>query len=202
MLLPPMSRQLFRRAFAGITSGVVFLDPGAQMRTATCLLPLALLAACGGAEGGVAPLPNHLVRARFPPLGVVDAIEIDAIDRLPLRSAELIAPDGEATAASYLHVDPTPSVTFDQRFVNAPYAGNAFGVSNINANAPFLADLAGAPQTRAQLLTMVSTASIPLPDEIAYRRDWRSYRIFLSFGDVAGEVERRVLLAPEPLPKG
>ena len=40
----------------------------------------------------------------------------------------------------------------------------------------------------------------PVPDEIAYRRDWRSYRIFLSFGDLAGEVERRVLPAPEPPP--
>jgi hypothetical protein len=62
--------------------------------------------------------------------------------------------------------------------------------------------ITGAPQGDATLLEMVSTASIPLPDEIEYRRDWRSYRIFLSFGDLAGEVERRVLPAPEPPPKG
>ncbi len=147
-------------------------------------------------------MPNDQIRARFPPGGVVVAIEVDAVDRLPLRSAELIAPDGEATQASYLHVDPSPSVAFDQRFVDAPYTGNAFGLRNIGSNVPFPADFGGAPQARAQLLTMVSTASIPLPDEIAYRRDWRSYRIFLSFGDVAGEVERRVLPAPEPPPKG
>ena len=67
---------------------------------------------------------------------------------------------------------------------------------------PVPAIVAGAPQGDAQLLAMVSTASIPLPDEIEYRRDWRSYRIFLSFGDVAGEVERVVLPAPEPPPKG
>ena len=62
--------------------------------------------------------------------------------------------------------------------------------------------VSGAPQGDAQLLAMASTASIPVPDEIGYRRDWRSYRIFLSFGDLAGEVERRVLPAPEPPPKG
>jgi hypothetical protein len=172
------------------------------MRAAVFLLPLALTAACAGAESGLAPLPNDQVRARFPPGGVIDAIQIDAVDRLPLRSAELIAPDGEATPASYLHVDPSPSVTFYQRFVDSPYAGNSFGVGSITAGAPFPADLSGAPQGNARLLAMVSTASIPLPDEIAYRRDWRSYRIFLSFGDLAGEVERRVLPAPEPPPKG
>jgi hypothetical protein len=172
------------------------------MRVVVCLLPLALLAGCADAESGLAPLPTDQVRARFPPGGVVDAIEIDAVDRLPLRSAELVAPDGEATPASYLHVDPSPSVTFYQRFVDSPYAGNSFGVGNITAGAPFAADLSGAPQGNARLLAMVSIASIPLPDQIAYRRDWRSYRIFLSFGDLAGEVQRRVLPAPEPPPNG
>jgi hypothetical protein len=62
--------------------------------------------------------------------------------------------------------------------------------------------VSGAPQGDAKLLAMASTASIPVPDEIGYRRNWRSYRIFLSFGDLAGEVERRVLPAPEPPPKG
>lgn len=173
------------------------------MRAAACLLSLALTAAaCAGGDSGLAPLPADQVRARFPPGGVIDAIEIDAVDRLPLRRAELIAPGGEATPASYLHVNPSPSVTFYQRFVDSPYAGNSFGVGNVTAGAPFPVDLSGAPQGNARLLAMVSTASIPLPDEIAYRRDWRSYRIFLSFGDLAGEVERRVLPAPEPPPKG
>jgi len=171
------------------------------MRIAACLLSLALFAACSDAESGLAPLPNDQIRVRFPPGGVVAAIEVDAVDRLPLRSAELITPDGEAISASYLHVDPTPSLTFDQRSVGGtPYTGNVIGIGNIASNVPFPADLSGAPQARAQLLTMVSTASIPLSDEVAYRRDWRSYRIFLSFGDVAGEVERRVLPAPEPPP--
>ena len=165
---------------------------------AAFLLTLALVAACAP-ESGLTPLPTDQVRARFPPGGVVNSIEIDAIDRLPLRTAELVAPDGQATPASYLHVSASPSVTFYQRQIETPYEGNFSGIGTV---APVPAVVSGAPQGDAQLLAMVSTASIPLPDEIEYRRDWRSYRIFLSFGDLAGEVERRVLPAPEPPPKG
>jgi hypothetical protein len=168
------------------------------MRAAAFLLMLALVAACSP-ESGLPPLPTDQVRARFPPGGVVNSIEVDAVDRLPLRTAELVSPDGQATPASYLHVSASPSVTFYQRQIDTPYEGNLFGIGNV---APVPAVVTGAPQGEAQLLAMVSSASIPVPDEIEYRRDWRSYRIFLSFGDLAGEVERRVLPAPEPPPKG
>jgi hypothetical protein len=168
------------------------------MRAAAFTLTVALVAACAP-ESGLAPLPTDQVRARFPPGGVVNSIEIDAVDRLPLRTAELVSPDGQATSASYLHVNPSPGVAFYQRQIDTPYEGNIFGIGNV---APVPALVSGAPQSDAQLLAMVSTASIPVPDEIEYRRDWRSYRIFLSFGDLAGEVERRVLAAPEPPPKG
>jgi hypothetical protein len=168
------------------------------MRAAASFLTLALVTACAP-ESGLSPLPADEVRARFPPGAVVNSIEIDAVNRLPLRTAELVAPDGQTTPASYLHVNPSPSVTFYQRQIESPFEGNVFGIDNAT---PVPAVVTGAPQGDAKFLAMVSTASIPLPDEIEYRRDWRSYRIFLSFGDVAGEVERRVLPAPEPPPKG
>jgi len=167
-------------------------------RVSASILTLALLAGCG-VESGLPPVTTDQVKARFPPGGVVNSIEIEAVNRLPLRTAELVAPEGQATAASYLHVNPSPSVAFNQRQIDTPYWGNTAGMANPT---PVPAIVAGAPQGDAQLLAMVSTASIPLPDEIEYRRDWRSYRIFLSFGDVAGEVERVVLPAPEPPPKG
>ena len=167
------------------------------MRVAASLLILSLGAACA-AESGLTPLPTDQVHARFPPGGVVNAIEVDAVDRLPLRTAELVAPDGAATPASYLHVNPLPGVAFNQRFIDSPYEGNVFGIGPL---APIPTDVTGAPQGDARLLAMVSTATIPIPDEVAYRRDWRSYRIFLSFGDLAGEVERRILPAPEPPPQ-
>jgi hypothetical protein len=171
------------------------------MRQVAWLLTFVLLAGCAD-ESGPGQAPVDQIRARFPPGGVVDVIEVEAVNRLPLRSVELIAPDGQATPASYLNVSPSPSVPYYQGFSSGPFAGYLPGSGNFASGAPLSNGIAGAPQGRAQLLAMVSTASIPLPDEIGYRREWRSYRIFLSFGDLQSEVERRVLTAPEPPPNG
>src|ERR1700751_166048 len=124
---------------------------------AAFLLTLALVAACAP-ESGLALLPTDQVRARFPPGGVVNSIEIDAVNRLPLRTAELVSPDGQATPASYLHVNPSPSVTFYQRQIDTPYEGNIFGIGIGNV-ATVPAVVTGAPQGDAQFLAMVSTAS-------------------------------------------
>ena len=168
------------------------------MRVVATFLIVGMLAACDY-ESGPPSLPSDQVRAYFPSGGVADAIEVDATNRLPLRTAELVAPNGDATPASYLHVSSDPGVTYYQRFFNSPYVGNAMGVGTIVVGNPVTTDIGrGAPQGAVRLLAMVSTASILLPDEIAYRRDWRSYRVFLSFGDLSGEVERQVLPAPEP----
>ncbi len=170
------------------------------MRGFVSSLTFVLLAAC--ADSGLPPLPGDQVRAGFPPGGVVDVIEVDAVNRLPLRSAELIAPDGQATPASYLIVNPSPSVTSYQQFPNGPYAGSAFGVGNITAGLPAPSLTGGAPQQRVAFLTMISNASLPLADPVEYRRDWRSYRIRLGFGIPPGETETRELAAPEPPPGG
>jgi hypothetical protein len=160
---------------------------------------LIVLSACG--DTGLPPVATDQIRARFPPGGVVDVIEIDAVDRLPLRKAELVAPDGQATPASYLNVIPSPDITLNREFASSPFAGNNFGYGNVTPNlAP--PGFAGAPQQRVAILAMVSTASIPLPDPVEYRRDWRGYRIRLDFGDPPGDVETRELAAPEPPPGG
>jgi hypothetical protein len=169
------------------------------MRVAASFLMFGLMAACTD-DGGPPPLPNDQVRAYFPSGAVANAIEVDATNRLPLRSAELVAPEGQTTPASYLHVNADPSITYYQRFFNTPYVGNAVGIGDFTLGTHVPPDIGGAAQGSISLLAMVSTASIPLPDEVAYRRDWRSYRIFLSFGDLAGEAERQVLPAPEPPP--
>ena len=51
-----------------------------------------------------------------------------------------------------------------------------------------------------QLLAMVSRADIPLPDPVAYRRDWRDWRVRLAFGTPPGELQTFVIAAPEPPP--
>ena len=169
------------------------------MRGVVSLLSAAiLLAAC--ADSGLPPVTDQ-IRARFPAGGVVDVIEIDAVDPLPLRKAELVAPDGQTTPASYLNVVPSPGTTLDSEFATSPYAGNTFGYGNITANLAAPGG-AGAPQQRVALLAMVATASILLPDPVEYRREWRGYRIRLDFGDPPGAVETRELAAPEPPPGG
>jgi hypothetical protein len=160
------------------------------MRKFVPLLTLLVFAAC--ADTGLPPLATDQIRIRFPPGGVVDVIEIDALDRLPLRRAELVAPDGQTTPASYLNVNSSPAVAFNEQFANSPYAGNVSG----------LGLTAGATQQRVAVLAIVSTASIPLPDSVEYRRDWRAYRIRLDFGDPPDAVETREVAAPEPPPGG
>src|SRR5438132_501258 len=87
------------------------------------LLAAAVLVGCAGS--GLAPVATDQVRAHFPPGGVVDVIEVDAVDRLPLRKAELIAPDGRAIPASYLNVNPSPGVTVDPEFSSPGYGFGA-----------------------------------------------------------------------------
>ena len=168
------------------------------MRGVSAILTIVLLTAC--ADGGPPSLAGDRVRVRFPAGGVVDVIEIEAVNRLALRKAELVAADGQATPASYLNVTASPSVTSYEGLPNGPYAGGALGVGNIATGLPLPTPTGGAPQQRMAFLAMVSSASIPLPDPVEYRRGWRSYRIHLSFGDPPGEVETREVDAPAPPP--
>ena len=170
------------------------------MNGVLAILAFVLLAAC--ADGGLAPLADDQIRVRFPSGGVVDVIEVAAINRLPLRKAELVSPDGQVTPASYLNVNPSPSVTSYQGMFNGPYGGDALGSGNIGPDMPLSAVTGGAPQQQATLLLIASSGSIPLPDPVEYRRDWRNYRIRLSFGDAPDDVETREVDAPEPPPGG
>ena len=166
------------------------------MRFAGCLAIILLFAACSSAGP---PVPSEPVRARFPPGGVVNVIEVDAVDRLPLRQAELIAPDGHPSAANSVTANPAPTQNFYQQFPVGPYSSADFGVSSIGSNALSPGVVGAAPQTQTRLLAIVSTASIALPDPVAYRRDWQKYRIRLRFGDPP-QVETREIAAPAPPP--
>jgi hypothetical protein len=168
-----------------------------RRRRVLSILSFVLLAACG--EGGLAPVPSDQVHAWFPPGGVVDVIEVDTVNHLPLRSAELIAPDGQLTPAAYLAVNPSPSATSYLALATSPYAATAIGVGNLAAGlTPTVST--GAPQQQVTIQTVISTASLPLPDPVDYRREWRNYRIRLDFGIPPGETETRELPAPEPPP--
>jgi hypothetical protein len=169
------------------------------------LLPLLAIAGCDEVVSlppGPPPPPGATaeVTAAFPRGGLVDTIVVNAVDRLPLRSAELVAPDGSATPASYIDVAASPRFATGQRA-----AGNSWQRSFASGvAAPALAIGSGqtfaAVESREQLLANFSTADIPLPDPVVYRRDWARYRIRLTFGTPPG-AELRELPAPAPPPR-
>lgn len=167
------------------------------------VLPLLPLAACDEMPvlpPGPPPAATAQLRVGFPPGGIADTIVVTAVERLPLRRAELVAPDGSATPASYVDVADSPRFATGQRTVANPWRNSVAGdttpavaIADTQASAAF--------ESRSQLLATVSIADIPLPDPVLYRRDWQRYRIRLSFGTPPGEVETRELPAPAPPPR-
>jgi hypothetical protein len=167
------------------------------MRRLSFILPLLLvLAAC--ADAPQPSLPQQGASASFPPGGVVNVIKIEARDSLPLRAAELVAPDGTATPASSLDVDNAPQRNGGQNTVNDPWRSSMFGNNGI----PVVPGNQLDPTVRSRntLLLMVSTADVPVPDPVAYRRDWEKYRIRLSFGAGGDAIDTREIAAPQPPP--
>ncbi len=165
------------------------------------LLPLVLLAGCGSGDAlrSGPPTPVAQVRASFG--GLTDTIEIGAVDRLALREAALVAPDGTATIASAINVAAAPRHATGQWAVGNPWqdpltGGNALGMPGLQQ-----AQLGAALQSQEQLLAMVSSAEIALPDPVVYRREWAKYRIRLTFGTPPGEIETREIAAPAPPPR-
>ncbi|MGE5271755.1 MAG: hypothetical protein ACM3JG_19005 [Thiohalocapsa sp.] len=167
------------------------------------VLPLLPLAACDEMPvlppGPPPPASTAQLRVGFPPGGVADTIVVTAVERLPLRQAELVGPDGSATAASYLNIAGSPRFATGQRTIANPWHNSVAGDT---APAVAIADTqaSAAFESRAQLLATVSTADIPLPDPVLYRRDWQRYHIRLTFGTPPGQVETRDLPAPAPPP--
>ena len=132
--------------------------------------------------------------------GLVDTVEVSAIEPLPLREAALIAPDGTTVPATYINVTNNPRVATGQwsasnrwdEWAGPDNALAALALPNMQAGA--------ALQSSQQLLAMVSRADIPLPDPVAYRRDWRNWRIRLGFGTPPEELQTFEMPAPEPPP--
>lgn len=168
------------------------------MRRCLMILPsLLLLAACIGGPPP-APLPQQSVRASFPPHGIANVIRIEAVDSLPLRSAELVAPDGTATKAQWLDVSANPQTIGGQRALSDPWRTGVLSANGINPLPSGPVDTAYRSET--QLFLTISTAEIALPDPVVYQRDWQQYRIRLGFGAPGGQIDTREIAAPAPPP--
>ena len=108
---------------------------------------LALLTGCGG---GPAPLPTGAVRAYFPKGAVAATIEVDAIDRLALRRADLVAPDGQTTAALSIAARPAPSDATLMLPTGADGDGG-LALGALAENPPNAGAVGAAVQTQSQL---------------------------------------------------
>ena len=163
------------------------------------LLPLFLVAACdAGGNAAPPPVTAAAVQAGFPRGGLADTITVSAVERLPLRIAELVAPDGAATPANWIDVNNSPRVATGQRVAGNPWETAVTGSTAAAALTTQDAQLGATLQGQVQLLGTISTAEIALPDPVAYRRDWTSYHIRLTFGTPPGDVATSEIAAPEP----
>jgi hypothetical protein len=171
-------------------------------RLVPVLLPLILLGACTGGDAAPAP-PGATaeLRAGFPSGGLADTIAVTTVDRLPLRAAALIAPDGAATPADWINVNANPRVGTGQWVAGNPWETTLAGSSAAAALTTPNAEANAALRGQVQVLATVSQAEIPLADPVAYRRDWPNYRVRLTFGTPPGEIEAREIAAPEPPPQ-
>jgi hypothetical protein len=157
------------------------------------LPPLLLLASCADAPPPT-PLPGPHVTISFPAGSVVNVIKIEVVDNLPLRAAELVAPDGTATPAGWLDVqrniqDNSGQYAVDTAWHNPAFVGAGPVLPNVNSSATYL--------SHDVLLLMTADAEITLPDPVVYRRDWQHYRIRLTFG-APGGADVREVAAPAP----
>jgi hypothetical protein len=167
------------------------------MRRLWIILPcLMALAACTGdappPEGP--PLPS--MRASFPRGGLANVIQINALDQLPLRTAELVAPDGSTTPSSGVDVEANPATLAGRHALNDPWRSSGIAPNGLNPAPNATAD--PTVYSMHQLLLMASSAQIPLPDPVAYSQGWQNYKIRLGFAAAENKLDIREIPAPEP----
>ena len=175
-------------------------------RVLPVLLPLFFVTACDGGAFLPAGPPgppglNAQLRASFPRGGVADTIAVEAVDRLALRAADLVAPSGTVVAAGTIDVAASPRFATGQSVAGDPWRGALLGGGSAAVLAMPDGYAGAALYSQQQLLATVSIAEIALPDPVAYRRDWARYRLRLTFGTAPGEIETREIAAPEPPPQ-
>jgi hypothetical protein len=162
------------------------------------------LAACGVTGGAPPPPPaaTDEVGAAFPAGGLVDVIVVDATGNQPLRRATLIGPTGTATPAFSVEANPAEAVETGQLSTQNPFAAHIATASSGGAPPPLSVETGTTLRGRTRVLAIVSSASIRLPDPVAYRRDWRHYRIRLEFGDPPAVATEELAAPAPPTPAG
>jgi len=155
---------------------------------------LLLLAACGSGSGlgGTGPGASAAFAA-----GEEDVVEVRVVDRLPLESAELVAPDGR--------VHPAREIERDRIVEERPRPRPGFGVgvfggsrghvgTGVGIGFPIGGFDTGPGETRYE-----SRARIPVDDMAAYRAGWPGWKVRLTVGiQEAGNIRAMEIPAPRP----
>jgi hypothetical protein len=170
------------------------------MRRAVYLAVLFAVAGCGGDAAPISGPPASAAQVRVGFGGLVDTIEVAAIERLPLRAAELVAPDGSATPSGPIAVDDRPRSATGQWAASNSWKDSVTGDNALGALSLRQPQGGAALRGQEQILAMASNTQILLPDPVAYRRDWANYRIRLTFGTPPA-LETQELPAPAPPPR-
>ena len=151
------------------------------------------LAACAAPEP-----PRPTMGAGFDPAAAT--IQIAVRDKLPLRAATLVLPDGHEVAAHEITVSPPPKSR--ERSERPGVGVGATGGSSSGVDTAVFIDLPISldflrrkppPSTLTE-----SRARIPVGDGAIYRRDWAASHLKLKLGDPPGEVREIELPAPAP----
>jgi hypothetical protein len=149
------------------------------MRAALAVLVLLLAAGCGGGHRQALPsdIPPQSLTAGFKPGGLADVIVVHAVDWRPLRSAELVAPDGERTPAYSLDV-----------------------VAPVERGSRMQQITPGAPRPVTEVGILDSTALIRLPDPVRYAKEWQRWHVEVVLGDRGAGRVQLTLAAPQSPP--
>ena len=169
-------------------------------RAVSALLLVIATAACDAGSAPPSGPPASAAQVRVGFGGLVDTIEVAALERLPLRAAELVAPDGSATPSGPITVDDAPRSAVGQWATANPWKDPVTGDNSLGALSLRQPQSGAALWGQERILAMASNAQILLPDPVAYRRDWADYRIRLTFGTPPG-IETQELPAPAPPPR-
>jgi hypothetical protein len=162
------------------------------------LLPMALLlaalAACSRAPPREPQRPS--VTASVVGEAAAPVIEIVAINRLPLTSAELVDAAGATTPAARIERETLPTTTVERQGIGVGVSGGSSqGIEGVTIELPLFGSARRPPPSPGLVR---SRARLPIVDGDAYALNWERSIVRLRFGAAPGETSLAEVPAPDP----
>ncbi|MBI3707560.1 MAG: hypothetical protein HY246_07775 [Proteobacteria bacterium] len=123
-------------------------------------------------------------------------IEIVAINRLPLTSAELVDPAGATTPAARIERETLPTTTVERQGIGVGVSGGSSqGIEGVTIELPLFGSRRRPPPSPGLVR---SRARLPILDGDAYALSWERSVVRLRFGTAPGETSLAEVPAPDP----